>query len=454
MSANDLLRQLPSVNELLAEANALVETEGHDRAVQALREALDEARDSIRSGATLPTNQYLIESARVKLSTFHFKLSTVINATGVILHTNLGRAPLSKAAQEAMLSAAKDYSPLEFDMETGERGKRGDVAEKLLCKLTGAEAALIVNNCAFATVLMLAAHAKDKGVVVSRSQLVEIGGGFRVPEVMSQSGARLIEVGTTNKVRRDDYENAIRANADVAAILRAHPSNFKIVGFTSEVSIEKLVEVARASSIVVLDDLGSGALIDTSEFGLSKEPMPQESVRAGVDVVCFSGDKLMGGPQAGIMIGKKSAIEVCRTHPFARAFRSDKFTLAALTATLLHYARGEAQREVPVVRMMAMTKDEINVRAERLKSTIGGWLSANDLQAELIDGESAVGGGSLPGETLPTKLIALHGETWTSDKLLNRLRERGVIARIQNERVMLDLRTVLEDAKLVNGLLR
>jgi L-seryl-tRNA(Ser) seleniumtransferase len=284
--------------------------------------------------------------------------------------------------------------------------------------------------------------------------LVEIGGGFRVPEVMAQSGARLIEVGTTNKVRRDDYENAIRANADVAAILRAHPSNFKIVGFTSEVSIEKLVEVARASSIVVLDDLGSGALIDTSEFGLSKEPMPQESVRAGVDVVCFSGDKLMGGPQAGIMIGKKSAIEVCRTHPFARAFRSDKFTLAALTATLLHYARGEAQREVPVVRMMAMTKDEINVRAERLKSTIGGWLSANDLQAELIDGESAVGGGSLPGETLPTKLIALHGETWTSDKLLNRLRERGVIARIQNERVMLDLRTVLEDAKLVNGLLR
>jgi L-seryl-tRNA(Ser) seleniumtransferase len=401
----------------------------------------------------------LIGSAKAKLSIADFSLLTLINATGVVIHTNLGRAPLSKAAQDAMLAAARDYSPLEFDMETGERGKRGDVAEKLLCELTGAQAALIVNNCAFATVLMLAAHAKGKGVVVSRGQLVEIGGGFRVPEVMAQSGARLIEVGTTNKARRSDYENALRDNADVAAILRAHPSNFKIVGFTSEVSVDELVDVAKSSSIgrlsvVVLDDLGSGALLDTSKFGLSKEPMPQESVRAGVDVVCFSGDKLLGGPQAGILVGKKDAIEICRRHPFARAFRADKFTLAALTATLLHYARGEAQREVPVCRMLAMTKDEIAARASRVLDALGEGLLPNDLNAALMDGESTVGGGSLPGETLPTKLIAISGERWTSDHLLQRLRQAGVIARIADDRVLLDLRTVLDDEDLVERICR
>ena len=236
----DLLRQLPSVNDLLLQANDLLATEGHDRTVKALRSALDDARNRIKTGSPLPTTTELIAQAKLALQSPISNLQSLINATGVIIHTNLGRAPLSKATQEAMLAAACDYSPLEFDMTTGERGKRGAQVEELLCELTGAEAALVVNNCAFATVLMLAAHAAGRGVVVSRGQLVEIGGGFRVPDVMAQSGAKLIEIGTTNKVRADDYAKAIREN-DVAAILRVHSSNFKIIGFTSEVSIEEMV---------------------------------------------------------------------------------------------------------------------------------------------------------------------------------------------------------------------
>jgi len=387
----------------------------------------------------------------------------IINATGVIVHTNLGRAPLSRAAQEAMQTVAGDYSALEFDLRSGERGRRGEEAERLLCLLTGAEAALVVNNCAAATVLMLAAIAGGRGVAISRGQLVEIGGGFRIPEIMAQSGARLIEVGTTNRTRPADYAQALREHAGrepgIGAILRVHPSNFRMLGFVQEVGIGELVRLARehaavtgAEPIPVLDDVGSGALVDTSQFGLRREPMPQDSVRAGAALVTFSGDKLLGGPQAGVMVGQRAWIERCRSHPLARAFRADKFTLAALTATLLHYVRDEAQREVPVLRMLATPKGEIAARAQRVLAGIAGWAACWGLNAELLEGESTVGGGSLPGETLPTVLIALSSPAHAPHDVLARLRAQGIIARIKDDRVVLDLRTVLDDAALVRRL--
>ena len=459
MTHHEHLRQLPSVNELLLAANGLAEQEGHDRAVKALRIALNAARTLIKQGGLPPTHADLIAQARASLqSSMVNSQSSIINATGVIIHTNLGRAPLSTAAQAAMLAVAQDYSPLEFDMATGERGPRGAAAEQLLCELTGAEAALVVNNCAAATVLMLAALAHGQGVVISRGQLVEIGGGFRVPDIMAQSGARLIEVGTTNRVRREDYAAALQS--DASAILRVHSSNFKMIGFVKEVPIDELVAVAQQASAVrekpvtVLDDLGSGALLDTGAFGLSREPMPQDSVRAGVDVTCFSGDKLLGGPQAGLLVGRREAIARCRTHPLARAFRADKFTLAALGATLLHYARGEAAREVPVIRMLALSQAEIAARAERMLLAAGEGLRARGLSASLAAGESTVGGGSLPGETLPTTLIALEGGPQDAgpDVVLAELRAKSVIARIKDGRVLLDLRTVLDDEALVGRL--
>jgi L-seryl-tRNA(Ser) seleniumtransferase len=462
MSGNDRLRRLPSVDKLLTEANGLVEQEGRERVINALRQSLDAARDVIRAGGELPTSQEIIDAAIRSLHASRITHPTpLINATGVIIHTNLGRAPLSVAAQEAMLAVARDYTPLEFDMQTGERGRRGEAIEKLLCDLTGAEAALVVNNCAAATVLMLAATSAGKGVIVSRGQLVEIGGGFRVPEIMAQSGAKLIEVGTTNRTKPADYKREIEKSPEsIGALLRVHSSNFKMIGFTEEVDVAELVQIAKSipnlqSTIPILDDLGSGALIDTAQFGLSREPMPQDSVKAGASIIAFSGDKLLGGPQAGLMIGKREWIERCRRHPLARAFRADKFTLAAMGATLMHYARGEAQREVPVIRMMALRKEEIAARAERVRLEIGDWLLANQMCAELIEGESTVGGGSLPGETLPTTLFALTsvGTTGQSPLFLQTaLRNAGVIARIKDDRVLLDLRTVLDDAALIERL--
>lgn len=444
-----LLRQLPSVNALLEIAPDWAASEGNARATRALRDALSAARDAIRAGGDPPSPDDLISAAQRALAAQRAAIGTVINATGVIIHTNLGRAPLSRSAQEAVLRVARDYSPLEFDLETGERGRRGGGVERALCELTGAESALVVNNCAAATNLMLAALARGQGVVIARGQLVEIGGGFRVPEILAHSGARLIEVGTTNRVRPADY---VAAAADAGAFLRVHASNFKMIGFVEEVPINGLVEIAlgaagRAEPPLVLDDLGSGALVDTSRFGLSKEPMAQDSVAAGADVVCFSGDKLLGGPQAGIMVGRRAAIERCRTHPLARAFRADKLTLAALDATLLHYARGEAEHDVPVLRMLAATPAEIETRARRVLATL-----PDALHAEIVDAHSTVGGGSLPGEMLPTRTIAL------SDAQPNRLAARlraaptPVVARVSADRVLLDLRTVLDDDALIGAL--
>ncbi len=455
------LRNLPSVSQLLPYAQPLVASEGHERTVKALRQALDEARTAIRAGAAAPSIEALIETAANQVQATHVALyaPTAINATGVIIHTNLGRAPLSQAAQRAILAAMNDYSPLEFDLGSGERGKRGDLVQKLLCEISGAEAALVVNNCALATVLMLSTFAKGKGVVIARGQLVEIGGGFRVPEIMQQSGAHLIEIGTTNKVRRSDYEAAIATalaatgSPAVGAILRVHPSNFKMIGFTQDVGVDELVAVAKASAgVVVLDDLGSGALIDTSRFGLSREPMVQDSVKAGVAGTAFRGDKLLGGPQAGILVGSREAIERCRKNPMARAFRADKLILAGLGATLMAYVRGTASREIPVIRMMALPLAEIEARVERCVRAITPWAHANGLAIGTCLGQSTIGGGSMPGETLPTRLISLGCDK--PEAVLAQLRQRAIpiIARLHAGQVLIDLRTVLDDDKLVEAI--
>jgi L-seryl-tRNA(Ser) seleniumtransferase len=327
-----------------------------------------------------------------------------------------------------MESVARGYSTLEYDLAKGERGSRAAHAEELLVRLTGAEAALVVNNNAAAVLLCLTALARGKGVLISRSQLVEIGGGFRVPDVMKQSGARLVEVGTTNRTHLDDYQNAL--DARTALLLRAHHSNFKIVGFTAEPTLEALCTLG----LPVVDDLGSGALLDTTTFGLAHEPMVQESLRAGAALVTFSGDKLLGGPQAGLVVGRKELVARLKKHPLARAVRADKLCLAALTATLLHYLRDEAVREIPVWRMIAMPLAEIEARARHWVAELGA--------GSVVAGESAIGGGSLPGETLPTRLVALPARA--PGVFAARLRETDppVIARVAEGRVVLDPRTV------------
>ncbi len=375
------------------------------------------------------------------------KPRSVINATGVIIHTNLGRAPLSRSAIDAMTAAAAGYSDLEYSLERGERGSRMDTVEDLIKRVTGAEAALVVNNNAGATLLALSALAAGKGAIISRGQLVEIGGGFRVPDVMAQSGARMIEVGTTNRTHRRDYEMAL-VTKEVAAIVRAHSSNFRTIGFTTEVPIAELVELANWKSIPVIDDLGSGALIDTAQFGLQHEPMVQESVQAGAHVICFSGDKLLGGPQAGIIIGQAQYIAPLKKHPLARALRIDKLDLAALSATLVHYLKGEALREIPVWRMISLPLNEI----EQYANDFAAQLRSAGFSADVIDGQSTVGGGSLPGETLPTKLVALTVNN--PDDFLAQLRRGNppVVARIENDRVVFDLRTVLDREALLHSL--
>lgn len=444
---SDLLRRLPSVDKLLSDntAEPLIERYGRAQVLEALRGVLEDVRARILSGEAnsleVVTESHLLTRVSGALEqNFTPTLRPVINATGVIIHTNLGRAPLSEAAQQAIVDIAAGYNTLEFDLENGKRGSRLIHAEALLTEITGAEAALVVNNNASAIVLMLAGMAQGREVIVSRGQLVEIGGGFRVPDVMRQSGATLVEVGTTNRTRRADYENAI---TDATALLmRVHSSNFKQIGFTEETSIEELVEVAaQYNNIHAVDDLGSGALIDTAQFGLEHEPMVQESIRAGIGVTAFSADKLLGGPQAGILLGKRDLIDPLKKHPLARAIRADKLCLAALTATLDHYRRGDALQAIPVLRMMGLKMDE-------LQATALNWMrqlkpGAIGVDVRVIAGHSAIGGGSLPGTTLPTSLLAL--DVNSPDEFAHRLRQSHtpVIARISEGRVLFDPRTVL-----------
>ncbi len=376
-------------------------------------------------------------------------LVPVINASGVVLHTNLGRAPLSQAALAALQAVASGYSTLEFDLEGGKRGSRLAHAERLLTRLTGAEAALVVNNNAAAVLLALTALARRKRVIISRTQLVEIGGGFRIPDVMRQSGAKLVEVGATNRVHLSDYEEALAEPA--ALVLHAHHSNFRIIGFSSEPELAELARTAHRLGAGLLDDLGSGALLDTTRYGLGHEPTVQESLAAGVDLVCFSGDKLLGGPQAGILLGRSDLLAKLKRHPLARALRADKLCLASLAATLLHYLRDEAEKQVPVWRMIAASPTTLCERAEQWKAGLGLLPS----EAAVIPGLSTVGGGSLPGETLPTFLLAIHLPH--PDRFLAQLRKANppVIARVETDQVVLDPRTVLpEQDELLMAILR
>lgn len=433
------LRSLPSVDLLLQEPLVLswIETYGRQLTVEAIRQTLDQIRQHFSIDYKVPTKQEILEDVQQSLVKWTSpSLFSVLNASGVILHTNLGRAPLSLAAIQAMQEIATTYSNLEFDLNTGRRGTRLVHAEELLKRLTGAGAALVVNNNAAAVLLVLIALANRRRVVLARSQMVEIGGGFRVPDVMKQSGAKLVEIGTTNRVHLSDYEEAIAAEP-VSLVLRAHRSNFRIVGFTSEPSLAEIVQVAHAAGLPVVDDLGSGSLLDTTRYGLGAEPTVQESLGAGADLVCFSGDKLLGGPQAGIIIGRVDLVAKLKKHPLARAIRADKLCLAALSATLLHYLKGQSETHIPIWRMISTPAEAIQRRAQEWASHLG--------HGQVIPGFSTVGGGSLPGETLPTYLLTL--ELTNPNRILAKLRSAGppVIARIEDERVVLDPRTILPE---------
>lgn len=384
-------------------------------------------------------------------------LRPVINASGVVLHTNLGRAPLAAAALEAVEEVARSFSNLEYDVDTGRRGSRYDHCTDLLSELTGAEAALVVNNNAAALVLALNTLAENRGAVVSRGELVEIGGGFRVPEIMAKSGARLVEVGSTNRTHRADYVAALDDAPDdgIGAVLKVHRSNFRIEGFTAEVPLAELVAIAGVKGVPVINDLGSGLIHDLTDLGLPNEPTAAEAIRAGADLVTMSGDKLLGGPQAGIVVGRAGLIDRMRSNPLCRAFRVDKLTVAALEATLMLYRDPiRARREIPVLRMLSVSAEEIGERARVLCARLTG----TGFVTEIIPGRSMVGGGAYPGAELPTMLVAVEAPGYSALALEEALRrgEPAVVARVEKGRVVLDLRTVLpgEEAKLEEALRR
>ena len=432
------LRSLPSVDGLLQTTSMIewVNLYGRPLVVKAIRTTLETTRDQFPETGKVPESAELLQTIETSLREWTTpSLLAVINATGVIIHTNLGRAPLSESAIYAIHAAAQGYTNLEFDLETGQRGSRLIHAESLLQQLTGAEAALVVNNNAASVLLGLIALAHRRRVIIARSQLVEIGGGFRIPDVMKQSGAKLVEIGATNRVHVSDYEDALRE--PTALVMRAHRSNFKITGFTQEPSLAEIVRSAHAAGVPVMDDLGSGTLLDTSIYGMEYEPCVQDSLDAAADLICFSGDKLLGGPQVGIIIGRAELITKLKKHPLARAVRADKLCLAGLSATLLHYLKGEAEQKIPVWRMIALKPAEIKTRAEQWVQILGC--------GTVIPGTSTVGGGSLPGETLPTFLFALEAKQ--SKRFMERLRtnQPPVIARIEEKCVVLDPRTVLPE---------
>lgn len=453
------MRAIPSVDSLLQRPRVTAALAEHARpaVLAAVREALAQARGQLRAKAG-PVTVDDLENAALGLlqSRSRRGIRPVVNATGVILHTNLGRAPLSAAASAAMTIAAAGYSSLEYDLETGSRGSRDAHLDALLAEVTGAESGLAFNNNASALVLALTALASGREVIVSRGQLVEIGGGFRLPEIMRASGARLVEVGTTNRTYISDYREAI--GPATALLLRVHSSNFRTIGFTHEANVSELVGLARENGLLVVDDLGSGALLDTSMFGLEREPMVQDSVQAGASLVLFSGDKLLGGPQAGLVVGCRDAIEPLRRHALARAMRCDKCTIAGLQATLLQYARAEAADSIPVWQMVATPLATLEARVKRWRRKLAGCGSFN---TAALCTRSTVGGGSLPGQTLPTWAIAIEpnaGQGWDGVEHLAwwlRSQDLPVIGRLESDRLLLDPRTVVpnEDRLVVAALL-
>ena len=424
-------RSLPSVDTLLA---ALAKDGPHVFATDAARKALDRAREDIRAGGTAPSfEQLLAETGASLAEAGQPPLRRVINATGIILQTNLGRAPLSERALRAIADEVSGYSNLEFDLSTGERGSRHDLLRDLLRRTTGAEDGIVLNNNAAALFMVLQVLAADREVIVSRGQAVEIGGGFRIPDVLRQSGARLVEVGTTNRTYARDYESAM--TAQTAAILRVHSSNFRVVGFTAEPTLHELADVAHRHGALALDDLGSGCLIDTAPFGIAHEPTVQESLAAGMDLALFSGDKLLGGPQCGIVVGRTELIAELRRHPLARALRVDKLTIAALAATLQSYVEGRAATEVPLWRMLSVPLTVIKRRARR-------WARSAGERGEVLLSQSMVGGGSLPGEGVPTWCTAIRGPGLDNYSRALRLGQPALVTRIEKEQLLLDPRTV------------
>ncbi len=452
----NIFRNLPSVNQLLEspQLKQMVQTVNHNVVVDGVRSFLDDLRTQVSNAADdvpIPSPNEIAEKIADWLKSEEKPyLRPVINGTGIILHTGLGRAPLADAAIEAVNEISKGYASVEVDLSSGERGQRIKAVEKLLCELTGAEAALIVNNNAAATMIALSALAAGTEVIVSRGQLIEIGGSYRLPDVMECSGAKLKEVGTTNKTHLEDYERAI--GEETGALLKVHPSNFEVVGFTKTVSTKELVNLAGKHDLPVIDDVGSGALIDYAKFGLMDEPVVADSIRDGADVVLFSGDKLIGGPQCGIVIGKKKYVQKILKNPLMRAMRVDKMTLAALAATLRLYRDQEkAEMEIPILRMLSMPVDNLKLRATKIAQQIGylPFVSACDV----VEDNSMLGGGSLPTQKISTWCVAIETKDSTLNSLANSLRQAtpAVIGRIQKERLFLDLRTIHpgQDADLV-----
>jgi L-seryl-tRNA(Ser) seleniumtransferase len=446
MAGTDL-RDLPSVDRLLHDerVTALVETHGRQLTLEAVRRVLDDVRQAVISGADVDlSTAWLVEQiADVLIERVTPSLVPVVNATGVVIHTNLGRAPLSARAQLAVIEISKGYSNLEFELEAGTRGSRYVHAADLLRQLTGAEDALVVNNNAAAVLLVLTALAKERQVLISRSQLVEIGGGFRIPDVMRQSGAQLVEVGTTNRTYVRDYADHLHP-INTALILRVHHSNFSITGFVHEPGLAELVELGADHGVPLMEDLGSGTLLNTEEFGLAHEPTIQESIAAGAALVTTSGDKLLGGPQAGIILGKADLIARLRHHPLTRALRVDKTTLAALQATLLAYLEGNAVTEIPIWRQISAAPASLARRVNRWRRAL------RDVGASVavVAAHSTVGGGSLPDQTLPSRVLALEVNAPQRLGALLRAPAAGltpVVARIEEERLLLDPRTVLPE---------
>jgi len=444
-AADSLLRQLPAVDELL-NRQRLRELEGrvgHRLVVEVTRKVLQGLRERISGGILASVSAEELEEkilAQAEAET-GLSLQPVINATGVILHTNLGRAPLAQEALAHLLQAAAGYSNLEYDLERGERGHRDVHTDRLFARLLGAERALVVNNNAAAVFLALNTLAEGSEVIVSRGELIEIGGSFRLPEVCAKSGAVLREVGTTNRTRAGDYAAAI--NERTRMLLRVHPSNFRIVGFTERPRLQELVELARAHKLLLMEDLGSGCLVDLTAYGVRDELPARLSLQAGADLVTFSGDKLLGGPQAGILVGKREPLERIRKNPLFRAMRVDKLTLAALEATLSLYLQ-ERLDAIPALRMIRLSKEVIASRAERLAKRIS---ARPGFAAVLRDGHSVIGGGSTPGQALDTSLVAVRHRQHSAAKLEEMLRRQNpaILGRVEQDEFLIDLRTVEED---------
>ena len=450
------LRKLPSVNQLLESPplKKMVDTVSHNAVVGGVRTVLDSLRKKVVNATEdipIPTTSDLAESiANWIQKNQEPKLVQVINATGVILHTGLGRSPLAQEAVEAINAIAGGYCSLEFDLESGQRGQRVECIQQLICELTGAEAATVVNNNAAATMLALGALGGGGEVIVSRGQLIEIGGSYRLPEVMETSGAKLREVGATNKSHLRDYENAI--GEETKALMRVHPSNFKIVGFTKEVPLEDLVRLGRKHDLPVIDDIGSGALIDFARYGVSEEPISSASIKAGADIVLFSGDKLVGGPQCGIIIGKKKYVQKIMKHPMMRAMRVGKLTMAALWATLkLYQDLDKAELSVPVLQMLSTPLENLRLRAEKMVKQIEHLEFVES--ASVIEEHSMLGGGSLPTEKIDTWCVAITPKGKTIEQVTRALRlsSPAVVTRVQKEQILFDLRTIFpnEDIPLV-----